>query len=68
MLTPALKATIKGHISIFRDYELAASYASRCVKTHWIVLGDNDGEGEGEYWVVTPADAQRLERVGYEMV
>jgi len=31
-----------------------------------IVLGDHDGE-RGEFWVVTPADASRLERAGYEM-
>lgn len=68
MLSPAIKAITRGHISIFHDYELAALYASHCVKTHWIVLGDHDGEEEGEYWVVTPADAQRLERAGYEMI
>ncbi len=31
-----------------------------------IVLGDHDGE-RGKFWVVTPPDAARLTRAGYEM-
>lgn len=68
MLSPAIKTIIKGNIAVFRNFELAVGYASRCVKTHWVVLGDNDGDGDSEYWVVSPADAQRLERAGYDMV
>jgi hypothetical protein len=67
MLSPAIQAIVKGHIAVFQDIGLAESYVTRCVKPHWIVLGDNDGE-IGEFWVVTPADAQRLERAGYEMI
>lgn len=67
MIRPEIKPIVKSHIAAFRSLELANIYADRCVKTHWIVMGDNDGES-GEYWVTTPADAQRLERAGYEMV
>lgn len=67
MLNAQIKNLVKGHIAVFRNPDLASLYADRCVKPHWIVLGDNDGE-QGEYWVVTPADAQRLERAGYEMI
>jgi hypothetical protein len=67
MINPQIQALVKGRIAVFRNPELANSYANRCVKPHWVVLGDNDGE-TGEYWVVTPADAQRLERAGYEMI
>lgn len=67
MINTQLKNLVKGHIAAFRNLDLANLYADRCVKPHWIVLGDNDGDA-GEYWVVTPADAQRLERAGYEMV
>ncbi len=67
MINPQVKALVKGHIAVFRNPELANNYANRCIKPHWVVLGDNDGEN-GEYWVVTPTDAQRLERAGYEMI
>jgi hypothetical protein len=67
MLNAQIKNLVKGHIAVFRNLELANFHADHCVKPHWIVLGDNDGES-GEYWVVTPADAQRLERAGYEMI
>lgn len=67
MINPQVQALVKGHIAVFRNPELANNYANRCIKPHWVVLGDNDGEN-GEYWVVTPADAQRLERAGYEMI
>lgn len=67
MINANIKAITKSHIAVFRDLELAHLHAEHCVKPHWVVLGDNDGES-GEYWVVTPADAQRLERAGYEMV
>ncbi|MDO9053398.1 MAG: hypothetical protein Q7U37_05650 [Gallionella sp.] len=67
MINPQVQALVKGHIAVFRNPELANNYANRCIKPHWVVLGDNDGEN-GEYWVVTPADAQRLEHAGYEMI
>ena len=66
MINAQIKALVKGRIAAFSNLELANFYADRCVKPHWIVLGDHDGD-VGEYWVVTPADAQRLERAGYEM-
>lgn len=67
MTTDKIKALTKSRVAVFRNFELANLHAENCVKPHWIVLGDHDGEC-GEYWVATPADAQRLERAGYEMV
>ena len=67
MIHPQVQALVKGHIAAFCNLDNAHSYADHCVKPHWIVLGDHDGE-TGEYWVVTPADAQRLVRAGYEML
>jgi len=40
----------------------AESFAHRCLKPMRVVLG------EGLFLVVTPANASRLERMGYEMV
>jgi hypothetical protein len=67
MIHPDIQSIVKGHITVFRSFKNAASYASHCIKTHWIVLGYNDGESDGEYWVVTPADASRLNRAGFEI-
>ena len=67
MISPKLQALVKGHIAVFHSLELANLHVDHCIKPHWVVLGDHDGE-IGEYWVVTPADAQRLERAGYEML
>lgn len=39
----------------------ARSAASHGVKPLRVMLGDDE-----RFWVVTPADAQRLERMGYE--
>ena len=50
----------------FSTLASAASFANRVSYPMRIVLGDHDGE-RGEFWVVTPADASRLERAGYEM-
>jgi hypothetical protein len=63
MIHPNVKAIIKGHITVFRNLALARNYLDRCLKIHCIVLG----ELVGEYWVVTPADASRLERAGFEI-
>jgi hypothetical protein len=49
----------------FRSLERAKSYASRCTKSMWVVLGDHDGD-EGVAWVVCPADFEKLVRAGYE--
>jgi len=53
----------------FRSLDLARSYAARCTKSHWLIQGDIDDDGEnGRFWVVLPADAARLEAAGYEMI
>lgn len=62
MIHPNVKAIVKGHITVFSNLTLARNYIARCVKLHCIVLG----ELVGEYWVVTPADASRLERAGFD--
>ena len=45
----------------FRDRALAESWAGHAVRSQVVMLGD-----DGRYWVVSPADAARLERLGYE--
>ncbi len=45
----------------FRSRALATSFASRCHKPHRVMLGDHP-----RYWVVSPADAERLVRASYE--
>lgn len=67
MINAQIRAITKSHVAVFHNLELANLHAEHCVKPHWIVMGDNDGE-IGKYLVATPADAQRLERAGYEMV
>lgn len=49
----------------YRELANATSALTHAVKPMRIMLGDNDGENY-EFWVVTPADASRLERAGYE--
>jgi len=51
--------------TIFKFVELryARSFAERAVKIMLIVHGD-----DMRFWVVTPADATRLQRVGYEII
>ena len=57
----------RGSFAEFASLDNARSYAARCIKSHRIVLGDIDDDGEdGKYWVVLPADAERLQRAGYE--
>ena len=41
--------------------ELAFNSLKHCVKPHRVMLGCDN-----KYWVVCPADAARLERLGYE--
>ncbi len=48
--------------SITRDIRIARSWVKHSVKAAFIVLGN-----AGEFWVVSGADAQRLEKVGYEL-
>jgi len=66
MTTPTLKTLIKSTLLRFNTLANATSFINRATYPMRIVLGDHDGE-RGEFWVVTPADASRLERAGYEM-
>jgi hypothetical protein len=45
----------------FQSRELAFSFAARPPKTLWVMLGD-----DGRFWVTTPANCARLEKMGYE--
>ena len=66
MTISTLKTLIKSTMFRFNTLASASSFANRATYPMRIVLGDHDGE-RGEFWVVTPADASRLERAGYEM-
>jgi hypothetical protein len=52
---------ISRRIHRFVERANAFGFATRAVKTLWVMLGDDE-----RYWVVTPADAARLEAMGYE--
>ena len=52
---------IKQRAARFNDRGLAFAHAASANKTLWVMLGD-----DGKFWVVCPADAARLERMGYE--
>ena len=69
MTTSTLKTLIKSTMFRFNTLASASSFANRATYPMRIVLGDHDHDGgeRGEYWVVTPADASRLERASYEM-
>ena len=45
----------------FTRRDLAQSFANHCTKMMMVILGC-----DGKYWVVTPADGERLNRLGYE--
>ena len=45
----------------FSSLALAQGFAEKAVKSMAVMMGDDN-----KFWVVTMADAQRLERVGYE--
>jgi len=47
----------------FRDVGVALSFQDRCHRPMRAVLGDDE-----RVWVVTPAEAARLERQGYEVI
>ena len=47
----------------FRDSATAASFHDRCSRPMRMVHGDDE-----TVWVVMPADAARLDRLGYEIV
>ena len=57
---------IKSTVFRFNTLASAEGFANRATYPMRVVLGDHDEE-RGEFWVVTPADATRLTRAGYEM-
>lgn len=67
MTTQTLKTLLKSTMFRFTTLASAKTFQARANDIMMIVLGDHDGE-RGEFWVVTPADAARLTRAGYEMV
>ncbi len=46
---------------VFTCLDFAQSFAFNATEPLWVMLGDHP-----QYWIVTPADAARLERAGYE--
>lgn len=51
----------KMHIAKFRNYAAAASSLKHHVKPAVIICGD-----DMRYWVVSPRDGAKLEKLGYE--
>ncbi|MCQ2076121.1 MAG: hypothetical protein MJZ20_03665 [Bacteroidaceae bacterium] len=49
------------YYSAFSTLAVAKRWAFGCNKMHLIILGDNE-----KFWVVTPADAEKLVKMGYE--
>ncbi len=47
----------------FRDPGLARSFVQTAITTNYIVMGDCP-----EFWVVAPVDAEKLVKLGYELV
>jgi hypothetical protein len=66
MTTSPLKNLIKSTMFRFNTLANASSFTNRATYPMRIILGEHDGE-RSQFWVVTPADASRLERAGYEM-
>jgi hypothetical protein len=56
-----LLADVLARAARFRDRRLAFDWAAHAVRSQVVLHGD-----DGRYWVVSPADAARLERLGYE--
>jgi hypothetical protein len=50
----------------FRHFGNAQSFAANSRKSMWVMMGGCDEERGGEYWVTTPANCSRLEKMGYE--
>ena len=67
MTTQTLKTLIQSTMFRFTTLVSANAFQARANDIMMIVLGDHDG-ARGEFWLVTPADATRLTRAGYEMV
>ena len=53
---------LRNEITIMSTLEGAKRFASKCIKAHEVILGDNC-----KFWVVCFADAQRLVKQGYEI-
>lgn len=54
---------LKHKPDVFTNLAAAKRYAERYIKPHVVMMG-----GKGKFWVVCFADAQRLEKQGYEVV
>jgi hypothetical protein len=52
---------IKQRAHRFVSRDLAIISAARAIKPERVMLGD-----DGKFWLVTPADASRLEAMGFE--
>lgn len=63
---PAAQPITASTIFRFNTLATAKAFQARANDLMMIVLGDHDGE-RGEFWVVTPRDASRLVKDGYEM-
>jgi hypothetical protein len=50
------------NIDQFSTLEAASRWANNCIKLHIVMLGDN-----GKYWVVNFANAQVLQKLGYQI-
>lgn len=53
---------LKSNVAAFRNLDNAESFCNHCNKIHLIV------EVENEYWVQMPAEAQRLNNLGYKTI
>lgn len=53
---------LKNEVAVLSTQRSAYSFASKCVKPHVVILGDN-----GKFWVVSFADGQRLSKLNYEL-
>lgn len=47
----------------FTSPAAAFRWASNCIKSHFVLLGDN-----GKFWVANFATAQKLEKQGYTVL
>jgi hypothetical protein len=56
------KLGLRNNVDQFSNFEAAERWANNCKKIHMVILGDN-----GKYWVASFADAQKLEKLGYEI-
>lgn len=53
---------LRNDVVQFSNLESATRWANNCLKLHTVILGDND-----KYWVACFSDAQKLEKMGYEI-